>query len=104
MLWSNQTYFSKEFNIANSGRRRRVVLPDPRYEMQRQKFWYRTEFRINVVQRALDFFNPKNLKNKFIEYMWSFLNRHWTENNPCTWILFFYVQAVVPTLDCKRGV
>ena len=78
--------FSKEFNITNSGRRRRVVLPDTRFEIQRQNFWYRTGFRINVVQRALDFFNPENLKNKLIEYMWSYFNRHWTENNPCTWI------------------
>ena len=78
--------FSKEFNITNSGRRRRVVLPDTRFEIQRQNFWYRTGFRINVVQRALDFFNPENLKNKLIEHMWSYFNRHWTENNPCTWI------------------
>ena len=78
--------FSKEFNITNSGRRRRVVLPDTRFEIQRQNFWYRTGFRINFVQRALDFFNLDNLKNNLIEYMWSFFNRHWTENNPCTWI------------------
>ena len=52
--------FSKEFNITNSGRRRRVVLPDTIYEIQRQNFWYRTGFRISVVQRALDFFNPEN--------------------------------------------
>ena len=78
--------FSKEFKVTNSGRRRRVVLPDVRYEIQRQNFWYRTGFRINVVQRSLDFFNPENLKKKLIEYMWMYFNRHWTENNPCTWI------------------
>ena len=61
--------FSKEFKITNSDRRRRVVLPDTRYEIQRQNFWYRTGFRINVVQRSLDFFNPENLKKKLIEYM-----------------------------------
>ena len=96
--------FLKEFNITNSGRRRRVVLPDTRYEIQRQNFWNRTGFRINVVLRALDFFNPENLKNKLIEYMWSYFNRHLTENNPCTWIYFVYVPTVVPILDCQRGV
>ena len=30
--------FSKEFNITNSGRRRRVLLPDIEYEIQRQNF------------------------------------------------------------------
>ena len=30
--------FLKEFNIINSGRRRRVVLPDTRYQIQRQNF------------------------------------------------------------------
>ena len=67
--------FSKEFNITNSGRRR-VVLPDTRYEIQRQNFWYRTGLRINVVLRALDFLNPENLKNKLIEHMWSYFNGH----------------------------
>ena len=112
MLWSNRIYyhhstfkvlkdlllfstnlegrhdleFSKEFKITNSGRRH-VVLPDTRYEIQRQNFWYRTGFRMNAVQRSLDFFNPENLKKKLIEYMWMYFNRHWTENNRCTWIL-----------------
>ena len=73
--------FSKQFKITNSGRRRRVVLPDTRYEIQRPNFWYRTGFRINVVQRSLDFFNPENLKKKLIEKLWMYFNRHWTENN-----------------------
>ena len=96
--------FSKEFKITSSGRRRRVVLPDTRYSIQRQNFWYRTRFRINVVQKSLDFFNPENLKKKLIEYMWMYFNRHWTENNPCTWISFVCVQTVVPILDCNSGV
>ena len=53
---------SAEFKITKSGRRRRVVLPDTRYEIQRQNFWYRTGLRINVVPRSLDFFNLENLK------------------------------------------
>ena len=77
--------FWKEFKITNSGRRS-VVLPDTRYEIQRQNFWYKTGFRINVVQRSLDFFNPEKLKIKLIEYMWMYFERHWTEDNPCTWI------------------
>ena len=77
--------FSKGFKITNSGRRR-DVLPDTRYEIQRQNFWYRIGFRINVVQRSLDFFNLENLRKKLIEYMWMYFIRHWTENNPCTWI------------------
>ena len=62
--------FSKEFKITNSGRRRRVVLPYTRYGIQRQNFWHRTGFRINVVQRSLDFFNPENLKKKLLDYLW----------------------------------
>ena len=81
----NDVDFSKEFKINNSGRRR-VVLPDTRYKIQRQNFWYRTGFRKNVVQRSLDFFNPENLKEKLIKYMWMCFNRPWTENTPCTWI------------------
>ena len=68
--------FSKEFNITNSARRSRVVLPDTRYELQRHNFWYKTGFRTHVVQRDPDSSNPKNLKNKHIEYMWSYFNRH----------------------------
>ena len=77
--------FPNENKITNSGRRS-VVLPDTTYEIQRQNFWYRTGFRTNVVQRSLDFFSPENLKKKLIEYIWMYFIRHWTENNPCTWI------------------
>ena len=89
--------FSKEFQITNSGRRRRLVLPDTRFEKQRQNFWYRTGFRTNFVQRSLDFFNPENLKKKLLEYMWMYFNRHYTENNPCTWIF------ICLCVDCRAN-
>ena len=76
--------FSKEFKETNGGRRRRAVLLDTRYDIQRQNIWYRTGFRTNVVQISPNFSNPENLKEKHIEYM--YFKRHWTENNPCTWI------------------
>ena len=78
--------FSKELRITNSGRRRRVVLSDTRYKTQRQNIWYRTEFRTNVVQKSLDFFNPENPKKKLIDNMCMYFNKLFTENNPCTWI------------------
>ena len=80
---------SKEFNITNSGRRTRVVLPDTRYETQRQNFCYRTGFRINVVQMLLIFLTRRIWRTNLLN-MWSYFNRHWTENNPCTWIIICF--------------
>ena len=42
---------SKEFNITNSGKGRSVVLPDTRYEIQRQNFWYRKLLSQIILQR-----------------------------------------------------
>ena len=38
-----------------AGRRSRVILPEIRYEAQRLNFWYRTGFRVNIIQGKLTF-------------------------------------------------
>ena len=122
MLWSNQTYYhdstlkcSKTFYFSvtywkedtmwifrKNSKSQTAVEGDVLClqtldEIQRQNFWYRTGFRINVVQRSLDFFNPESLKKKLLEYMWMYFNRHYTENNPCTWIF------ICLCVDCRAN-
>ena len=74
-----------EIRVVGEDRRKRVALPEVKYEVQRLNFWYRTGFRVNVIQKVMDFFCEQQLKRKLIEYMWSYLERNWNEQNPCTW-------------------
>ena len=74
-----------EIRVVGEDRRKRVALPEAKYEVQRLNFWYRTGFRVNVIQKVMDFFCEQQLKRKLIEYMWSYLERNWNEQNPCTW-------------------
>ena len=39
------------------------------YETPRQNFWYRTGFRINIIQMHLDFHNQLNLKQRLPNLM-----------------------------------
>ena len=96
--------FSKEFKITNSGRRRRVVLQNTRYEIQRQNVWYRTGFRINVVQRSLDFFNPRISRRNYLNICGCILTNITLKTIPKLGYLFAYVWTVVPILDCNSGV
>ena len=74
-----------EIRVVGEDRRKRVALPEAKYEVQRLNFWYRTGFRVNVFQKVMDFFCEQQLKRKLIEYMWSYLERNCSEQNPCTW-------------------
>ena len=53
--------FSKHLTIQWSGRQTWIRLPEIRYEAQRQNFWYRTGFRINIIQQSTNFLNCKTL-------------------------------------------
>ena len=75
-----------------AGRRSRVILPEIRYEAQRNNFWYRTGFRVNIFQRKYNFFDNINLKARLLELMWKFFNENWAENNFCSWIFLCLCQ------------
>ena len=77
--------FTQWIRIKRSRRRIKVELPETRYEIQRQNFWYRTGYRVNIIQENFDFFNTLPLKEKLLEYMWDYFMRNWNENNPCSW-------------------
>ena len=89
--------FRNYYVIQWAGRRSRVILPEIRYEAQRLNFWYRTGFRVNILQRKINFFDNINLKGRLLELMWKFFNENWAENNFCSWIFF----VPVPELSCK---
>ena len=69
-----------------AGRRSRVILPEIRYEAQRLNFWYRTGFRVNIIQRKINFFDNNNLKERLLELKWKFSNENWAEKNFCSCI------------------
>ena len=75
-----------------AGRRSRVILPEIRYEAQRLNFWYGTGFRVNILQRKINFFDNINLKGRLLELMWKFFNENWAENNFCSWIFLCLCQ------------
>ena len=77
---------TEHYEIKREGRQTRIILPTTFYEAQRQNFWYRTGFRINVIQKHLDFFNQLNLKQRLLTLMWKYLEYFWADNNPCTQI------------------
>ena len=78
--------FTKRLTIQWSGRRTWIRLTEIRYEAQRQNFWYRTGFRINIIQQRTNFFELQNPKSVLINTMWDYFNRNWTDSNPCLWI------------------
>ena len=78
--------------IQLAGRSSRVILPEIRYEAQRLKFWYRTGFRVNILQRKINFFDNINSKGRLLELMWKFFNENWAENNFCSWIFLCLCQ------------
>ena len=92
LLYSNiiNDYYTvdltEHYEIKREGRQTRIILPTTFYEAQRQNFWYRTGFRINIIQKHLDFFNRLNLKQRLLTLMWKYLTYYWADNNPCTWI------------------
>ena len=58
-----------EIRVVGEDRRKRVALPEAKYEVQRLNFWYRTGFRVNVIQKVIDFFCEQQLKRKLIEHV-----------------------------------
>ena len=60
--------FSKHLKTSRSDRRR-IVLPDIKYEYQRQNFWYRTGLRFNILQQQFNFFECKLVKPLLIKLM-----------------------------------
>ena len=84
--------FAEYQRTTGDGRRRRAVLPEIQYETQRQNFWYRTGFRINVLQRVINFFETSQLKSKLLAIMWNYFEKYWTSNNPCTWTFICLCQ------------
>ena len=59
-----------------AGRRSRVILPENRYEAQRPNFWFRTRFRVNIIQRKINFFDNNKLKGRLLELMWKFFKEN----------------------------
>ena len=92
LLYSNiiNDYYTvdltEHYEIKREGRQTRIILPTTSYEAQRQNFWYRSGFRINKIQKHLDFFNQLILKQRLITSIWKYLKYYWAVNNPCTWI------------------
>ena len=92
LLYSNifNDYYAvdltEHYGNKRGGRQTRIILPTTFYEAQRQNFWYRTGFRINIIQKHLDFFNQLNLKQRLLTLMWKYLKYYGADNNPCTWI------------------
>ena len=100
----NQRYevdFSTFYEIRGMENRRRIKLPELRYEVQRSNFWSRTGLRINMIQSKIDFYEDRNLKRNLIRLMWNFFKENWTENNPCSWIFLCLCEKCRANQCCK---
>ena len=87
-----------DFDLSNyyviqwAGRKSRIILPEIRYEVQRLNFWCRNGFRVNMIQRKINFFDNNNLKGRLLDLIWKFFNENWVENNFCSWIFLGLCQ------------
>ena len=98
LLFSSIVSGKYDFDLRNyyviqwAGRRSKVILPEIRFEAQRLNFWYRIEFRVNILQRKIKFFDNIKLKGRLLELMWKFFNENWAENNFCSWFFLCLCQ------------
>ena len=69
---ANESYdvdFNEFLKIKDTGRRKTVELPMIKYETHRLNFWYRTGFRINVLQKTIEFRSGKSEENTVENYV-----------------------------------
>ena len=65
-----------------------LSLKKVRTEKARAEFCFRLSRVANHLPGTVDFFNPTGLKNRLLNFMWTYQMAKFNEANPCTWILF----------------
>ena len=73
--------FTSNLVYQSTSRRKRLILPEIKYEAQRHSFWYRSGFRANLLQQyVINIFEDLNIEPKLLNLIWSYFDMNWDEN------------------------